>query len=66
VKSGDLVQMKYVSFWRKKHGMQRVEYTEQPLLILEVAHNAIKVIFPNGTIKSDLAEYYEVINEVQS
>ena len=63
MKSGDLVQMKYVSFWMKKHGPQRVPYTETPLLVLEVYANAVKVILPDGRIKSDLAEYYEVISE---
>lgn len=63
IKPGDLVRMRYMSFWMKKSGTQRVPYTEVPMLVLEVAYNAIKVITPNGTVKTDLAEYWEVVNE---
>ena len=65
MKAGDLVKMTYVSFWQKKHrqGSRLVQYTETPLLVYEASHNAIKVILPDGTIKTDLAEYYEVVNE---
>jgi len=63
IKPGDLVKMRYMTFWMKKSGNQRVPYTEVPMLVLETAYNAIKVIMPDGTIKSDLAEYYEVVNE---
>lgn len=60
---GDLVKMKYVSFWLKKNARAGVPYTETPVLVYETAHNAVKVILPDGSIKSDLAEYYEVISE---
>ena len=66
MKSGDLVQMKYISFWMKKanHGRPgHVGYTETPMLVLETVHNAIKVIYPGGTVKTDLAEYYEVVSK---
>ena len=63
IKPGVLVRMRYMSFWMKKSGTQRVPYTEVPMLVLEVAYNAIKVITPNGTVKTDLAEYWEVVNE---
>ena len=49
-------------FWMKKNARSGVPYTEVPLLVYESAHNAIKVILPDGTIKSDLAEYYEIVN----
>ena len=62
MKPGDLVKMKYLSFWMKKNARSGVPYTEVPLLVYESAHNAIKVILPDGTIKSDLAEYYEIVN----
>lgn len=61
MKSGDLVRMKYVSFWSKKNSRSGVPYTETPVLVYERAHNAVKLIFPDGSIKNDLAEYYEVI-----
>lgn len=66
MKSGDLVKMKFISFWMKKQGHGgpgHVGYTETPMLVLETVHNAIKVILPDGSIKSDLAEYYEVVSE---
>ena len=61
MKAGDLVKMKYKMFWQLKGVMK--QYTETPLLVLEQAHNAVKVIYPDGTVKSDLVENYEVINE---
>jgi len=66
MKSGDLVKMKFISFWMKKQGHGspgHVGYTEAPMLVLETAHNAIKVILPDGSVKTDLAEYYEVVSE---
>jgi len=66
MKAGDLVKMKFISFWMKKHGHGspgHVAYTETPMLVLEAAHNAIKVILPDGKIKSDLAEHYDVVSE---
>jgi hypothetical protein len=66
MKAGDLVKMKFISFWMKKanHGRPgHVGYTEVPMLVLETVHNAIKVILPDGSIKTDLAEYYEVVSE---
>ena len=65
MKAGDLVKMKYMAFWMKKHPRnQRVPYHEIPVLVVEAAHNAVKVMTPEGEIKTDLAEYYEVVNEV--
>ena len=63
MKVGDLVQMKYISFWMKKNHRGSSPYTEQPLIVLETHANAVKVLYPSGEIKSDLAEYYEAINE---
>ena len=63
MKTGDLVKMTYVSFWQKKQPSSTVTYTGVPLLVYESAHNAVKVILPDGTIKTDLKEYYEVISK---
>ncbi len=63
IKKGDLVKMKYMTFWLKKNNAARFPYTETPMLVLETAYNAIKVIMPDGTVKTDLAEYWEVVNE---
>ena len=68
MKVGDLVKMKHISFWMKKanHGRPgHVAYTEIPMLVLETVHNKVKVIYPDGLVKSDLAEYYEVVNETR-
>ncbi len=62
MKAGDLVKMKYITFWQKKNNKGGVPFTETPLLVYEVAYNAIKVILPDGRIKTDLAEYYEIIS----
>ena len=55
--------MKYISFWQKKNNRHGVPFTETPMIVLETAYNAIKVILPDGHVKKDLAEYYEVVNE---
>jgi len=62
VQVGDLVKMKLHTFWVKKNQRAGMPYTETPMLVYEVAHNVVKVILPNGRIKSDLKEYYEVIS----
>ena len=62
MKPGDLVKMKYITFWQKKNNKDGVPFTETPLLVYEVAYNAIKVILPDGRIKTDLAEHYEIIS----
>ena len=56
MKVGDLVRMKHAYLLASR-------YTETPLLVYEIAHNAIKVVFPDGHVRCDLSEYYEVINE---
>ena len=56
MKVGDLVRMKHTFLKARK-------YTKAPALVCEIAHNAIKVMFSDGRIKCDLAEFYEVINE---
>lgn len=61
MRSGDLVKMKYIAFWQKKNH-KSIPYTETPLIVYETAYNAIKVILPDGSIKKDLAEYYEIIS----
>ena len=63
MKTGDLVQMKDISFWMKKNNGTMMPYTDIPLLVYDSAHNAIKVLLPDGQIKSDLKEYYELISK---
>jgi hypothetical protein len=62
VKVGDLVMMKRTMFWMLKEN-QHQHYTEEPLIVLETVYNAVKVIYPDGRVKSDLIDHYEVISE---
>jgi hypothetical protein len=62
VKVGDLVKMKRTMFWMLK-GNQHQHYTEEPLIVLETVHNAVNVIYPDGRVKRDLIDHYEVISE---
>ena len=62
MKVGDLVRMKRRRFWDLK-GNHRLQYTEEPLLVLECAHWAVNVLYPDGNVRSDLAEGLEVISE---
>jgi len=55
--------MKRRMFWVLK-GNRHQRYTEQPLLVMEGWHSAVKLIYPDGTVKTDLAENYEAIDEV--
>ena len=49
MKVGDLVKLKRPGTW-------------DPVLIIEAWHGAIKVLMPDGKIKSELAENWEVIS----
>ena len=62
IKIGDLVRMKPKMFWiLKGHSSRR--YTETPLLVLETAYNAVKLLHPGGLVKSDLKENYKVVQK---
>ncbi len=60
MKIGDLVKMKYTMFWRLK-GNPGAKYHELPVLVIEKSNNAIKVMYPCGKIKTDIADQFEVI-----
>jgi len=62
MKRGDLVRMKCKMFWTLKEN-RYMNYSEEPLIVLEAAHNAVKLIYPDGKVKTDLAEHYEAIDE---
>ena len=62
MKVGDLVKMKYIMFWMLK-GDRYKTYTEQPLLVMEMYANIVKGMYPNGMLRSDLIEHYEVLSE---
>jgi hypothetical protein len=62
MKIGDLVQMKKRMFWTLK-GDPYMDYTEEPLLVVEHAYQAMKVLFPGGRVANCWSEDYEVISE---
>ena len=62
MESGDLVRMKRRMFWVLK-GNTHQHYSEEFLLVLETAYNGVKVMYPDGQIKSDLKEHYDVVQE---
>ena len=60
MKVGDLVKMKYAMWWNHR---PRKDYVSDVGIVLETAHNAINVMLPNGLVKRDLIECWEVISE---
>jgi hypothetical protein len=55
MKVGDLVRLKRKSkYFSNCNG---------PLIVIESAYNAIKVLYPDGRIKTDLIRRYTVINK---
>ncbi len=61
MKTGDLVKMKKKMWWILKGNRYKM-YTEEALLVLETAHNAVKLIYPDGSVKTDLKENYSVVS----
>ena len=57
---GDLVKMKYEMWWKLR---SRKDFVTDIGIVLETAYNAVKVMLPNGLVKRDLAECWEVIGE---
>jgi hypothetical protein len=62
MKVGDLVQMKRRMFWDLKDNPY-MHYTEEPLLVVEQAFTAVKLLFPNGRVVNCWPDGYEVISE---
>ncbi len=66
MKVGDLVKMKYFGYWEisksKTSPLGHLPHNDKVALVLGVHHGAIKVLFPNGSIKSDLSDKYEIIS----
>ena len=58
MKEGDLVRMKYEMWWRLR---DRKDYCEDVALVLETAHNAVKILRSDGIVKAGLSENYEVV-----
>ena len=60
MKAGDLVKMKYEMWWKLR---SRKDFVNTPTIVLEQVHNTVKILLPNGLVKRDLVECWEVINE---
>ena len=60
MKVGDLVQMKYVMWWMLQ---DRKNFTKEVALVTEIDYNCLQLLFPDGMIKRNLAEHYEVVSE---
>ena len=60
MKVGDLVKMKYEMRWKLR---SRKDFVGTPGIVLEQTHNAVKILLPNGLVKRDLIECWEVISE---
>jgi len=60
MKVGDLVKMKYEMWWKLR---SRKDYVADVAIVLEAVHNAVKVMLPNGCVKHDLIECWEVVSE---
>ena len=58
MKVGDLVKMKYENSWRLKS-----EYTSMCAVVLERYGPAVKLLMPDGRIKSSLVSEWSVVNE---
>jgi len=64
MKPGDLVRMKYIMFWHLK-GNPRVQYTEEPFLVLEnIGVTQVRLLDSRtGQRRNAQVECYDVISE---
>lgn len=58
MKQGDLVKMKYSSWWTLR---DRRDYTDRVGVVYEVSGSAIKILMPDNKIKVSLSDYWEKI-----
>lgn len=57
---GDLVKMKYCTWWKLR---QRKNFTRKFGIVIGIAGQGIKVRMPDGSLKMGLIEHWEVVNE---
>jgi len=62
MKAGDLVKMKYDSWWKVRSRSK--DYTDQMGLVYSIHAKGIKVIMPDGNIKVGLIDQWEVISSL--
>lgn len=63
MKEGDLVRMKYEMWWRLK---SRKDYNQNVALVIEATRNAVKLLYNDGTVKTGLADNYEVMKTCEA
>jgi hypothetical protein len=59
---GDLIKMKYCTWWKLR---QRKKFTKQAGIVVGIAGQGIKVRMPDGSLVMGLAEHWEVLNEAR-
>lgn len=64
MKPGDLVRAKFITLAHEKAIFSDQDFNV-PVLVMEKYKGAIKVLLPNGKIKTDLAENYTVVSECE-
>tara|TARA_R110002060_G_scaffold41033_3_gene52435 strand:+ start:136 stop:339 length:204 start_codon:yes stop_codon:yes gene_type:complete len=65
MKQGDLVKIKWITFASQRRAKQMGKPVDEPGLVMEEAHNTVKVMFPSkpGEIFTFLKNNLEVLNE---
>ena len=63
MKPGDLVRQKYITLSALNAMEQLGNFSRVPVLVMERHLGAIKVLLPDGNIRTDIASNYEVISE---
>ena len=64
MKKGDLVKMKYETWWKVRD--RRKDYVDAYGLVYSTHARGVKVLLPDGKIKVGLIEEWEVVNEETS
>ena len=61
MKVGDLVKMKYSSWWEVRSRAK--DYTELCGIVYGIAGKGLKVLMPDNTIKLGLIDHWEVVGQ---
>ena len=62
MKAGDLIRMKYTTFWALKSN-PRISYTEDIATVIKGGSHIVEVMWPNGKIDRRDKDLFEVVNE---
>jgi len=61
MRAGDLIKMKYEMWWTIQ---SRKDYVSDIGLVFKTEHNAVWMMLPDGLIRRDLIEHWEVMSEL--